>query len=111
MNAPDKYFVRAILDIEIIIYCILKEKVYFLKTIGAKRKWFWTKTWSVKFESTKDKINILMKLNESGAAFSFDEHGWGPSSVFIHYRDEGLARGEIQEIFWAGGGKYSIRKR
>ena len=111
MNTPDNYFVEAILKNEVTIYCTLKEKVVFLKVIGAKRDWFWKKTWSLSFESKKEMINILMKLNESGAAFSFDEHGWGPSSVFIHYRDEGLVQGEIVEIFWIGGGKYRTRKR
>lgn len=109
MSASDKYFVRAILDNEVIIHCSLKEKKVFLKNIKAKKAWFRKKTWSITFESKQEMFDILTKLNESGAAFSYDEHGWGPSSVFTHYREKGLVKGDIEEIAWTGGGKYIIK--
>ena len=55
-------------------------------------------------------LTIFTQLNELGAAFSFDEHGWGPSCVFIYYREKELITGEINEIAWTGGGNYVIRR-
>lgn len=111
MSYEDKYYVDAILTKEIIVSCTIKSKFKFLKRLGAKREWFRRKIWAIKFESQKEEARILMELNESGAAFSFDEHGWGPSCVFVHYREKGLVTGEICEISWSGPGKFGFRKR
>ena len=108
MTTENTYYVQAILDGEIIVFCDRKEKINFLKEIGAKREWFIKKTWKIKFETKEQMFGLLMKLNLDGAAFSYDEHGWGSSCVFIHYRDKGLVSGEIKEIFWIAGGKFRV---
>lgn len=71
----------SILKDDVIARCSLKERKVFLKSLGAKKVWFQKQTWSIKFESQEDMLNIFTKLNESGAAFSYDQHGWGSSSV------------------------------
>lgn len=40
MNSSDKYYVDVILQSEVIVHCSLKEKKAFLKSIGAKKRWF-----------------------------------------------------------------------
>lgn len=56
-------------------------------------------------------LNALMTLSQDGSALSYDEHGWGPSSIYMHYRDKGLLTGEIKEIFWTGNGNFRVHKK
>ncbi len=108
MSNESTYYVQAVLDNEIIVFCDRKEKINFLKKIGGRREWFIKKTWEIDFFSKEEMFELLMKLNIDGAAFSFDEHGWGPSSIFEHYREKGMVSGTIKEIFWTGGGSYRV---
>jgi hypothetical protein len=103
-----QYYVQAILDREIIVYCTLKNKFNFLKQLGAKGNWFWKKTWTIKNDSIETMLSVITQLNTSGVAFSFDEHGWGPSSIFTYYRDNKLICGEFKEIFWIEEGIFKV---
>ncbi len=101
-------YVRSVLTKEISILCNDHEQLKFLRLIGAKRRYFISSEWVLKYSSDEDLTDLFRKLRDNGFLFSYDQHGWGPSDVFRHHRDKGLLTGKFKEIFWRGGGKYRI---
>lgn len=101
-------YVRSVLTKEITILCDDQEQLNFLRSIGGKRRFFISSEWVIQYSSDDDLTNLFNKLRNKGFLFSYDQHGWGPSDLFRHYRDKGVLTGKFKEIFWTGRGKYRV---
>ena len=101
-------YVRSILSKEITILCNDSKKTKFLRSIQGKRRFLVSSEWVIRYSSNEDLAKIFEKLRNEGFLFSYDQHGWGPSDLFKHYREQGLLTGKFKEIFWIGDGKYRV---
>jgi len=51
----------------------------------------------------------LQPLIDLGLAFSSGRN-WCPLEVATHYRDKGMLKGKLRNIYWTGPGKWHLRE-
>lgn len=102
-------YVEWIQNNKITIYCCDNGKIKTLKLLNAKRKLFSLTNWEINYRDDEELAKILSSLRDDLFLFGYDEHGWCPSGIFQHLRENGLLSGKFTEIFWNGPNKIGTR--
>lgn len=105
----DLNYVRWIQDNKITLFCENKEKILYLKKMGAKRKLFNWNEWTITYKNEQELIYILQLLNDNNFMFAGGTNGWSPTDIFILMREKQLLSGNLIEIVWRGKDKISTR--
>jgi hypothetical protein len=103
-------YVAAVLNRKIVIKCNNKKKFLFLKNIGAKRRFGLGTKWYLTYKTHLDLAEQFTKLRDEGFFFSYDQHGWGPSDIIQHLKENKFVKGSFTEIFWREPNKIETRK-
>lgn len=78
-------YIVSLLDNNILIKCNDRNKIIFLKSIGAKRTLGFGIKWYLAYKTDIDLAKLFTKLRDEDFFFSYDQHGWGPSGFHQGY--------------------------